>query len=448
MVSVVSVLAVLSGIILIGFFAEYLFRKTRIPDVLFLIAIGIAIGFFYEGFDGSNLGIAASVFATFALLFLLFQGALNINFRDLFRSLNHVLSLTIISFILAVAVVGAIAFFMLGFPILISILLGMILGGTSSAVVIPFVKHISLKKDYGLVLALESAVSDVFCIIGAITIIAILKTGEISASSVVRDVVTSFALAIVVGVVAGLIWMFVLYKSKLLSKSFMVTIAVLVGLYVLVESPFIGASGAIAVLAFGLILGNSQSILKKIRGDPKEVIKSVKARRTNVFAQEANGVTESARDFYSEISFFVKVFFFVYLGLLFEFSTPIVFLYALVIVLGMFLIRPLAVKISFFREKMDIKDKTEIEALIPKGLAAAVLSQLAIQEGVPYAQEIASVVLAVILISIIISSVLVFLAEHGMWKGVYHVFSRKRVQEKQEVKEVEIVRPKKKKKKA
>ena len=42
------------------------------------------------------------------------------------------------------------------------------------------------------------------------------------------------------------------------------------------------------------------------------------------------------RNFYGEVSFFIKVFFFVYLGLLIDFSQPIIFLYAAIAFLTLF----------------------------------------------------------------------------------------------------------------
>ena len=88
-----------------------MFKKTKIPDVIFLIIIGIILGPLLSLVSKESFGTEARIFTTFTLLFLLFQGALNIEFRNLFRSLKGTLKLTLISFILTAGIVSLISFY-------------------------------------------------------------------------------------------------------------------------------------------------------------------------------------------------------------------------------------------------------------------------------------------------------------------------------------------------
>ena len=181
----------------------------------------------------------------------------------------------------------------------------------------------------------------------------------------------------------------------------MVTIAVVIALYAFVESPFVSASGAIAVLAFGIMMGNSKTHLKafkKINGKNEEgkIIKQ-------------NILSNSAKNVYTEISFFVKVFFFVYLGILFDFSQAFVLFTGLIITIAIYATRIPVVHLAFRKERVDDKSKQLLRYLIPKGLAAAVLAQLALESNIPGADTLVHVVFSVILISIIMTSVLIFL---------------------------------------
>ncbi|MFH1802033.1 MAG: cation:proton antiporter [archaeon] len=409
MAEVITVFAVIAGLVFLGFISELIFRKTRIPDVLLLIGAGILINHVFGWVNAEDLGFGARLFTTFALVFILFQGSLNIQFKKLFESLSRATLLTVLSFALTFFVVSAIALFSLKLPFMTSMLLGTILGGTSSAVVIPLVQNLTIKKRYGLILTLESAISDVLCIVGTITIIAIIKTGEISGSSVFRSILSSFSLALVIGLVAGFIWMMLLSKSRLLMDSYMVTVAVVMGLYAFVESPFVGASGAIAALTFGLVLGNSKGIRSTFLRVKNHTDKEPAVR---------SALSHSARGFYREISFFVKVFFFVYLGILIDLSQPMIFGYALIFTAGMLIIRPFVVTLSFWGEDVDVKSKAIMESLIPKGLAAAVLAQIAVQEAIPGADTVLSLVLAIILVSIVLVAIFAFFAETGHFKGL------------------------------
>jgi len=111
-----------------------------------------------------------------------------------------------------------------------------------------------------------------------------------------------------------------------------------------------------------------------------------------------------------------------------DFSNPNVFIYGGIMTLGIYLIRPFAVKMTFGRkEKLDIKEKTLLEILIPKGLAAAVLAQLSVQSGVlgERATEFGSLILSVIFLSIFLTSILIFLTEKRFgFKGIFLFFEK------------------------
>ena len=409
MQDILSTFGVIAAIIILGYVTEIIFKKTGIPDVLFLIGTGIALNTGLGWVDPSGFGFGAQLFATFTLVFLLFQGSLNIDFKSLFRSFTSVMKLTVWSFVMTV-VVGTAVGMLLGYDVTLSLLFSMILGGTSSAVIIPLVNNIKrLGHQHKLILTLESAISDVLCIVGSLTLITIATTGGVQAAGVFKNILSSFALALVVGAIFGLIWINMVKKSVHLKNAYMVTIAVIIALYAFVESPLVGASGAIAALAFGLMIGNSKSIIKNIQAANGEEINPV----------ISSVLSPSAKNFYAEISFFVKVFFFVYLGVLMDFSDPWIYLWGLIITLAIYLARPFAVRRSFGAGKLDTMTRTHLEVMIPKGLAAAVLAQLAVSSGVPGATTIVPIILAVVLISIVLTSILVILNERQLFRGFF-----------------------------
>ena len=426
MADIVSVFAVIALIIFLGFFGEQIFKKTNVPDVLLLMIIGIIIGTYLNWVDASNFGFASTLFTTFALVFLLFQGALNIDFRTLVRSLSSTLELTVLTFAATVFVVTLISV-LLGFDFIIALLIGIILGGTSSAVVIPLVSKVDLDENQKYILTLESAISDVLSILGTITVLEIMKTGLVQPTGIFNSILSSFSLALVVGVIVGFVWVILMSKYMILVKSYLLTIAVVMGLYAFVESSFVGASGAIAAFAFALVLGNSRSILKILK--PKN-----KNSQTNHHLVK-NVLLPSTKNFYSEISFFVKTFFFVYLGILIDFSNLYVFVYGLILTVGIFLVRPFIVKLVFINSKVTDKQRTLMEILIPKGLAAAVLAGLAVQSGFLPEGVVASfvnMILSVVFLSILFTSVLIFFAQKEMFKGLIPFFYNSQKKEAQQ----------------
>ena len=175
MVEVLTTLLIASAIIFFGFFAEFLFSKLKIPDILLLVLFGIVLGpYGLKYVMPASLTAIAPIFTTFALLFLLFDGAFNIDIVSFAKGLGKGMVITIYNFFIASIVVAAISSFF-GFDLLHSLLLGFILGGISSAFVIPVIQNLKIKKETYSILTLESAVTDVLCIVFALTTIEIIK---------------------------------------------------------------------------------------------------------------------------------------------------------------------------------------------------------------------------------------------------------------------------------
>src|SRR3970282_152800 len=194
------------------------------------------------------------------------------------------------------------AMMLLGYPFWVGVLLGSVLGGTSGAVVIGVVRGMSIREDSRTILVLESTITDVLCIIGALTVISILRGGG-TLTGTIGGIAAAFLVALGLGVIAGLLWLRVLSGMQGKPFGFMITVAALFLLYAGTE--FLGGSGGMAALVFGLVLGNHRQIAKVLK---------VKAPFR---------VDDSFKQFHSEISFGIRTFFFVFLG--FSFTLPFTF---------------------------------------------------------------------------------------------------------------------------
>jgi len=391
-------------IIFIGFFGEYVFQKTNIPDVVWLMFLGIGLGFVFDIKSNPAFTTIAPIFTTFALLFILFEGAINIDIKKLVKGLEGGTKLSLFSFLLSLIIVPLVMM-IIGWSFMEGLLLGAIVGGASSAVIIPMTKKLDIKPNTALMLTFESAISDVLCIVGAVTFLDIIILQYFSIGTIIQQIVYSFLLAIGIGIIAVFVWLKILKHLEKISRSYITTIATLILVYTFVQ--FLDSNGAIAALAFGIVTGNSKKIFSVLSRDNSEY-----------------SMTTSAKFFFSEISFVVKTLFFVYLGLLLDLSNLKLLLIGFLLTVLLFIVRPVAVSL---RTKNDIhlkdKDKIFMEILTPKGLAAAVLAQLplqAVEKGaiIPHAGEFSTVVLSIIMFSILISTVGVFATEKGKFRGI------------------------------
>jgi potassium/hydrogen antiporter len=240
-------------LIFLGNILSRFFTLTKIPDVLFLIAIGIIIGPFLGLVTPTEFGVVGPLFTMVTLAIILFEGGLHITIGALKKSINGTVAITAANFVVMIVICIVIMKYMAGFTIIESCILGAILGGTSSAVVIPFTNYLNIKDDTKAILALESAMSDVLCIVVLLALLDVVKLQEFNAGHLIGNLLASFLIAIIIGVVAGVWWSSVYQKLKSI-KSIFITPAFVFIVFGFVS--LLGFSGAIAALALGVTLGN------------------------------------------------------------------------------------------------------------------------------------------------------------------------------------------------
>lgn len=401
MVDAVFVLLAVSLIMFFGFFAEFIFKKLKIPDILFLIILGFILGpnvLGYVSLDG--LADIAPIFTTFTLLFLLFDGAFNINLSSLIREFSHSLVLTSFNFIISTAIVTGVMLFS-GFPLLVSLLTGFMLGGVSSSFVIPILKELKVSPKLYSLLTLESALTDVFCIVFALTAIEIFKFGSFGLKGTLTQITGLFAVAALIGVVAGVIWI-VLTTKVLKEHNYMMVVAYLMLVYVLTE--FLQGNGAIAALFFGLMLKNSKQLTSILKGIVSKEAKEKKKALKGELGVSAT--THSEEYFYHQISFFLKTFFFVYIGVLFDISD-----WKALLIGGVLSVLLMGSRVAsrLLTKTFMPHNRTLVDSMFARGLAAAAIAQLAIQAGIPHAEFIMKVAFVAITGTIVLSSIRIFI---------------------------------------
>lgn len=345
----------------------HLFNKTRIPDAFFLIVIGLALGPIFGWIDPTEaFGRTDEIFTTIALIIILFEGGLELNFRQLSQSLKPAISLAGLNFIAIVAVVFLIYIFseiislgFFNFNLAAAILIGIMLANTSSAVVIPLLKQTKLSENSKSTIIVESAISDVLSIVIALAIFKAMEDANTQFGGVIGNLLSSFLVAVFIGFFGGMLWSNLLGKIRQIENSMFTTLAFVFLIYGLTE--FLHFSGAIAALTFGITIGNAQSIRLPISKFNHHYV-----------------LHEQEKHFFSEIVFLVKTFFFIYLGLSVNFSDISAILFGLLLTAGILIIRVPVVKFSGLTDTTR-EDIRKFFVIIPKGLAAAVLATVPMQ---------------------------------------------------------------------
>ncbi|MBC7775396.1 MAG: cation:proton antiporter [Phycisphaerae bacterium] len=379
-----------------------LFARTKIPDVLWLFLIGLLLGPICQVVTPEKFGAVGPVFTTITLVFILFESGIDQRLEPLINSIGGTARITTYNFVATCLVAGGITFYYTDLGVLRSLMLGSIVGGTSSAVVTTLARQFQMGERTRTILILESAFSDVFTLAVPLTLLTAYKIGTVDVATVTGQMIAAFILAAMLGVVGAFGWSILLNKMRTLQNTVFTTPAFVFILYGIVE--MLNYSGPIAALAFGITLGNID-----VLGPPI---------MRNALSRKPISLNDNERAFFSEAVFLLRTFFFVYIGISVRLQDWHWMMLGAAITGFLFLVRIPVVRISVSRST-SAKDASYMTTMIPKGLGAAVLASLPAQQGVAGGEIIQSVVFSIILCSTVFTTVLTFLVEKTFISNIY-----------------------------
>jgi len=370
-------LITLGFVMILGFIGNYIFNKTQIPSIVWLLLFGLIIGFFFkvQNFQSlypSLLDDISGLVGAIAIIIILFDGGINTDIHQLFkgapRGLLHTVSSFILSFIPTLLIIYSLEVFGVidlgGHGLVIGAVLGAIVGGTSSPIVIPLAYRLkNLQEKTKMVASIESILTDPICIVVVFAIYyMIFIVGELNLVLGVGNLIKTFSVGIVLGAVFGFIWLFIMNKVRKEQFSYILTLALVFLVYsftaIIVGTNEGGqGAGAISCLIFGLILGNGKKILKMINYQGKSF-----------------EMDQETKQFHSLTSFVIRTFFFVYLGMIATFRSINFIIIGIIILIILLVFRYLAIYISTYKGNFEKDDKQTITVMMPRGLAAAILA--------------------------------------------------------------------------
>jgi cell volume regulation protein A len=402
MENVAQVIAFVGVLVFLAHLFTGIFSRTRIPDVILLIIIGICVGPVLGLASPSLFGEVGPVFTTVTLIIILFESGLALRLSMLRAALGGAMALAPLSFFSTMAVVAGFAVWLTDLEVLPAFILGAIVGSTSETVVIPLIRQLRIKEETTTLLSVESSVNDVLSIVITVALVQAYVVGKFEIASVSGDLIASFLVALVFGVIGALIWSILLNRIHAIKNAIFTTPAFVFVIYGIVET--LGFSGAIAALAFGVTIGNIETI------------------RIPIFkswtVKEPVGLNATEKVFFSEVAFLLKTFFFIYLGISLELISSWFIIVGLILTVVAFVLRIPAVKLSI-RQAVGSKDLSVMAVMVPKGLAAVVLASIPLQQGVAGGEIIKNITYGVVLFSIVVTSILVLLLEKTKLPDLY-----------------------------
>jgi len=369
-------------VIFLGVAGEAFFKKTGIPDVAFLMVLGVILGPVLGIIQPEAVIQVVPYFAALALIIIMFDGGLNLDIKHVIKTAHFSFTLAILGFILSVVIISVATHYVLGWEWLESILLGSIVGGSSSAIVFGLVRNIKISEETKSMLSFESALTDILATIIAFILFEAVLLGHFDLQTLEETLGRAIVVGLVLGFGVGVPWMYVSTKLGNAQHAYMLTLAILFVLFFLANS--FGESGALTALVFGLMLGNKNHLAKILRFKLPKI--------------ELDDPT------HNQLTFLVRSFFFVFVGLMASFGRIEYIVFGILITVAVYFGRRFIGKITLTKRFSKL-DRAVTNSMIPRGLAAAVLATYPVTMGLENAEAYTQIIFFIILSSVIITTI-------------------------------------------
>lgn len=390
---VVKLVIEIAGVLLLGALGEFIFERTRVPDVVWLVAAGILAGPAFGLIPAGLLKPGIPFFGAIALTVILSSGAFRLQLNEVAAAAPRGIVLGLSGFVFSlIAVCG---FFWvsteLGYvrpsPLLAWLMTGAIVGGTSSVIIMPTMAMARVPSRVARMLEVESSATDALSVIVTMVLIDLVVSGSADISRPFIALARELGVGVALGVIAAALLVPGIPSMRDKPHGYTVFLASMLALYGITD--LIKGNGAMAVLVASLLIGNASSIVPRL----------FPGAHGPVFA-----ATQTTAVMQDQMTFFIKSFFFFLIGLMFPTDLKQIAL-AAVGVLFLVAMRVPAVLLSTRSMGLGKKEFWFLSAAVPRGLAAGVLATLPMQYGVPGAENLAPVIFAVIVLSVMVFAI-------------------------------------------
>jgi NhaP-type Na+/H+ or K+/H+ antiporter len=326
---------------------------------------------------------------------------LELKIREIISHFAGGFFLSLFSYSLSAVGVALVCRHALHFTWIPSLLVGATLGCVSSAIILPVLQQVNLRREVKVTLLVEASFGDALAVLAVSTLLDIAAGGSASAKVVSWSLFSSIILAVASGALIGILWSYLL---PLLSEErfwHVLTFAAVLLVYSGVHA--MHGNDLVAVLVFGFTLANYPAARKRIHlvedaesADWFSETPVKQEHRKSLAHHHGQMLT-----FHGELAFLIRTFFFVLLGALVEYAG---LRKRAVLALGCFgailIARWIAVQSGRFAWRGFTSHERELMTwFLPRGLITAVLGIEIVEARGAEFEFLPSLAFAVILIT-------------------------------------------------
>jgi len=364
----------------LGAVCQWLAWRMRLPAILLLLLVGLALGPATGVLDPDLLlGDLLFPFVSVGVAIILFEGSLTLRFSDA-RSVTRIIrNLTSVGVLVTWGVMGAAAHYLAGLGWSLSLLFGALASVTGPTVIVPMLRSIRPSARIANVLRWEGILIDPIGAVLAVLVFEFLVTGQQSES--VYEFFKVIATGVVWGAAGGGALGLMLRRHAL--PGFLQNYAALaLVLLVFTASNEMGhESGLLAVTVMGIVVANMKDL------DVSELLS---------FKEDLTVVLISV--------FFILLAARLDLELVKQIGTPAI----AVLGVALFIARPLSVLISSIGTSVNVREMALLSWVAPRGIVAAAVSSLfaleLVERGIEEAVVIVPLTFVLIIGTVVVQS--------------------------------------------
>ncbi|MCB4792129.1 MAG: potassium/proton antiporter [Elusimicrobia bacterium] len=376
MPSIEHIITGFSLLLIISIIASKASSRFGIPSLLIFLFIGIFVGSKQIGDISFHDTRLAQYIGVVALVFILFSGGLETDWKVVKPVLWHGIYLSTFGVLITAVALGFFAVYVLHFSIIEGLLLGSVVSSTDAAAVFSVLRSrkISLSGNLRPLLELESGSNDPMAVFLTIGFISILS----ETSKSMLDMIPLFVMQMGIGAFMGYLFgkgiLLLINKVKLEYDGLYPVFTTSLVLLAYALTNMFNGSGFLAIYIAGLMMGNSN------------------------FVQKRNLI-----HFHSGIAWLMQIAMFLTLGLLVVPSkiASIAWTGFMVSIFLMFVARPLSVFIALFKTGLFFREKLFISWVGLRGSVPIILATFPLLAGVQIADMVFNIAFFIVLTSAI-----------------------------------------------
>jgi cell volume regulation protein A len=351
--------------------------RFAIPVLLLFLTIGMLAG--SEGigklyFDNAQLAKSIGIVA---LIFIIFSGGLDTNWKDTKAVVWPGVVLSTIGVLLTAIITGFFAIYILKFSLLEGLLLGSIVSSTDAAAVFSILrsKRISLKPPLKPLLEFESGSNDPMAVFLTVSFISILTLKNMSIASLIPRFFLDMGMGALIGYLMARFIVLFINRLKLYYEGLYPVIMISLVLLTYVIAVFLKGNGILAVYLTGLMLGQAEFPNKRM------IVR-----------------------FHDGLAWLMQIAMFVTLGLLVFPShiLPLAGAGLLLTLLLMVIARPVSVFLCLLPFKISTRKKAMVAWVGLRGSVPIILATFPFMAGIPQADTIFNIVFFIVIASVLI----------------------------------------------